>query len=381
MQTSLTDNNIEILIAEDSPAQAEPLRYFLELNDYRVTLANNGRHAINWLNDYRPSLVISDINLPEISGFELCQYIKSDERTRNIPVVLLTSLSDQQDVVGALSCGADSFVTKPYSEDYLLTHIKQILSDTPLRSSGRASVELLVNLAGKLDTITADCQQMLSLLLSTYEAAAQRNRELVQTQAELNSLNEHLEELVAERTASLSAEIVMREHLQNELHALSWSDELTGLNNRRGFMVLAEQYWRLAVRTKRDFTLLYMDLDNFKYINDTFGHAQGDRALQAVARVLGQIFRDSDILARFGGDEFTVLCTDCDLASAQAAATRLRETLEQAHANSAVVYNLTPSVGLAHFNAKNRSSIRDLLAQADADMYAHKLKSQGGGRR
>jgi two-component system, cell cycle response regulator len=365
----------EILAVEDSPTQAQELKYILELHGYRVTLARNGVQALSYLNGYKPALVISDINMPEMNGYEFCQKLKTAEATRLIPVILLTSLADIDDVIEGLVCGAHSFITKPYSKNYLLRHIEETLLDTNFDSAGRDTVEVKVNLGGKPRTITTDCQQMLSLLFSVYKAAIHRNKELLDSQEALSLFNEHLELLVEERTAALSSEIVERERLQTVLQALSLNDELTGLNNRRGFMTLAEQHLKLAVRARQDFTLMYMDLDNFKHINDTFGHAQGDQALRTVARVLEQTFRDSDILARFGGDEFTVLCTECDLASGQAAVLRLKAGLKQEVAEAAGLYNLSSSVGLAHFNANSPTSIKELLALADAEMYNNKLRA------
>jgi len=368
-------------VVEDSPTQAQSLKYMLEAQGYGVALASNGRQALAYVSGFKPALVISDIHMPELNGYKLCEHLKADEATRLIPVILLTSLSDVEDVLEALVCGADSFISKPYSKDYLLSHIKQTLAVKLLRPDSLARIEVNINLAGRERVITADWKQILSLLLSTYHAAAHRNSELREMQEELSLLNEHLEGLVEERTAALSSEILERERLQVELQAQSICDELTGLNNRRGFMTLAEQHWRLALRARQDFALLYVDLNDFKKINDTLGHAQGDQALRDVARVLEQTFRDSDILARFGGDEFTVLFTDCDLPSARQATGRLKENLTLATVNGATRYSLSSSVGLAHFNPDNQATISDLLAQADADMYTHKPQSpERGGR-
>jgi CheY-like chemotaxis protein len=209
-----TEDTVEILAVDDSPTQVERLRYILEQRGYRVTVANDGRQALACLNGKKPALVISDIVMPEMNGYQLCQRIKAEEHTRDIPVILLTSLSDPADVLEGLACGAASFITKPYSEDYLLAHVERTLADRSSRPSGRADVDVEIPLAGKSRIITVDPQQMLSLLLSTYEAAIHRNAELVQTQDELNSLNEHLEDLVEERTAALSAEIAERKRVE-----------------------------------------------------------------------------------------------------------------------------------------------------------------------
>ncbi len=216
------ENRLEILIVEDSPTQAEKLRFLLERQAYRVLFARDGKQALAILKETRPDLVISDIIMPEMNGFELCRRIKTDENTRLIPVVLLTSLSDLQDVVESLACGADSFMTKPYSEDYLLKHVEQTVTNQPEVLSNRAGVEVEILLMDTNHVITAEPQQMLNLLLSTYEAAVHRNTELVQTQNELSSLNEHLEDLVERRTDALSAEVTARKQAEEEIrHRLS----------------------------------------------------------------------------------------------------------------------------------------------------------------
>jgi response regulator RpfG family c-di-GMP phosphodiesterase/putative methionine-R-sulfoxide reductase with GAF domain len=212
-----TSEAIEILIAEDSLTQAEALKYILEKQGYQVVHARDGQQALGLLGEHSPALVISDITMPEMNGYELCQHIKADTGNYDIPVILLTALSDKQDVVEGLACGADSFITKPYSENSLLTHIEEILA-RPLRPrSERAYVDLSIIVAGKTRTITADPQLVLSLGLSTYEAAIQRNRELVQAQDALSLLNEQLEDKVETRTAALSAEIAERQRMEEEV--------------------------------------------------------------------------------------------------------------------------------------------------------------------
>src|ERR1039458_4872075 len=109
-------NDEDILIVEDSPTQTEHLRHILEQNDYQVRIATDGREALGVMADWKPSLIISDIVMPEMDGFELCRRIKSDQRYRDIPVVLLTALDDPHDVIKALECGADNFISKPYDE-------------------------------------------------------------------------------------------------------------------------------------------------------------------------------------------------------------------------------------------------------------------------
>jgi len=202
---------IEILVAEDSATQAERLCHLLEEQGYRVTLVGDGR----------PALVISDINMPEMNGYELCQKIKSDARWQGIPVILLTSLSDAADVLDGLACGADSFITKPYSNDYLLARVERTLVDASAFGQPMAGSLLEIPIPGQNRMVTADPRRMVSLLISTYEAAVYRNTELVETQAALRELNEHLEDLVAERTAVLTAEISVRQLAEGKIRYLA----------------------------------------------------------------------------------------------------------------------------------------------------------------
>ncbi len=368
----------EILAVEDSPTQAEELKHILEQQGYGVTIVRDGQAALTYLSEYRPDLVISDINMPTLNGYQLCQRLKLHADTWLIPVMLLTVLSTIEDVFEGLACGADSFITKPYSKAYLLGQVHQMLTDPSLRPGGRPEVEITFALAGQARVITADPQRMVSLLASICAAATHRNTELVETQDTLRLLNANLEELVEARTAVLSTEIIGRERLQAELQALSLRDELTGLYNRRGFMTLAEQHWRLALRLQQSFAVLYVDVDNFKQINDTFGHAQGDLALPAIARVLEDTFRDSDILARFGGDEFVALLTNCSAVAARAALVRLQTRLDRSNANGTERYQIALSVGLALFEPDRPVGLAALLDEADAQMYLQKRSSQEG---
>jgi YesN/AraC family two-component response regulator len=180
-------------------------------------VANDGKEAIGMILEHSPSLVITDIVMPEMNGYELCKEMKSREKTMSIPVILLTSFSRSEDVMEGIACGADNFLTKPFREDYLVSHIEQILSDREIQKSETIKVELEVLVGGKKRVITVDHQQILTLLIATYEAAVQRNDELLKAQNDLKQLNERLEELVTERTAELSAEIAIRKSTEEEL--------------------------------------------------------------------------------------------------------------------------------------------------------------------
>jgi signal transduction histidine kinase/DNA-binding response OmpR family regulator len=179
------DEQIEILVVEDSRTQAEQLRGLLEGQGYRVTVASNGREALAAIGERRPRLVISDVVMPEMDGYTLCQHIKGDESLRSTPVLLVTSLSSPHDIIRGLECGADNFLRKPYDEEHLLSRVGAILANQRLRASQKARIGVEVSLRGQTHFITAERQQILDLLISTYEDAVHLNEELQSKQKEL----------------------------------------------------------------------------------------------------------------------------------------------------------------------------------------------------
>ena len=208
---------IKILIVEDSPTQAGRLKYLLEMNGHTVTVAGSGKEALSALHSQKPALVISDIIMPEMDGYQLCKEIKADEKLKDIPVILLTALSDPKDVLRGLECNADNFITKPYDEKYLLSRIHYILINRELRKSEKMQLGVEVFFSGQKFLITSERQQILDLLLSTYETAVQQNIELARIRDELKSLNEQLEQKVEERTAMLKVEIEERKKIEMDL--------------------------------------------------------------------------------------------------------------------------------------------------------------------
>jgi signal transduction histidine kinase len=183
----------EILVVEDSPTQAAHLRHILEKHGFHVSVAVNGREALAVAAETRPALILTDVIMPEMDGYELCSRIKGDERFRDSIVILLTSLSDPADVIRGLECGADNFITKPYTEEYLLSRIVNMQLERQQRTSPEGTNGLEMFFDCRKFQITADRRQVLNLLLSTYEAAIQKNRELIRARDELNDLNARLE--------------------------------------------------------------------------------------------------------------------------------------------------------------------------------------------
>ena len=167
-------------------------------------------------------------------------------------------------------------------------------------------------------------------------------------------------------------DITKRKGMEEEIRKLSLTDELTGLYNRRGFTLLAEQELKLACRVKRNLLLFFCDVDDLKTINDSHGHAQGDLALKDISTILKKTFRETDIIARLGGDEFVVLDVDASMENAELLATRLQAVLEAHNRQAHQPYKLSISLGIALFDPETPCPLNDLIAQADALMYAQK---------
>ncbi|MET1077657.1 MAG: EAL domain-containing protein [Pseudomonas sp.] len=179
----------DILIVEDSPTQAVELQFLLEAAGCKVRVAGNGVEALACVAEQRPTVIISDIVMPEMDGYELCRQLKAREQTRSIPVILVTSLADARDVVHGLASGADNFIVKPYDHKYLLSRIRYFLVNMEFRSHERVQMGVEVVLEGERHFITAGRQQILDLLISTYEQGVRLNHELQAKHDELEKSN------------------------------------------------------------------------------------------------------------------------------------------------------------------------------------------------
>jgi diguanylate cyclase (GGDEF)-like protein len=158
-----------------------------------------------------------------------------------------------------------------------------------------------------------------------------------------------------------------------KMRKLALNDVLTGLYNRRGFLIFSEKLLRLSNRMQRGLILIYADLDNFKQINDELGHEAGDRALVCIANVLKETFRSSDVVGRVGGDEFAILALEAKAESLDALRKRLKENLKRTKYNVDSIHKLTFSLGVIYYNPEKPKTIEELLRKADTLMYEEKF--------
>lgn len=302
---------INILIVDDTPDNLRLLTKILESQGYIVRKSLNGRMALQGVQRHPPHLILLDINMPDMNGYEICQKLKESEITAQIPVIFVSALERLEDKVRAFELGGVDYITKPFQEQEVLVRVKN---------------QLLIQ---------------------------QQHQQLIEQ-------NQRLEQEIKER---LKAEAEVRQ--------LSLTDELTGLYNRRGFFLLAQQQLKLAQRTNTNCSLIFADLDGLKIINDTHGHELGDRTIVDAGQILRQTFRDADILARFGGDEFTLFLLGEESYPNDFKA-RLQTNIDFFNQNANRVYKLSMSLGVQPCNIKDNFSIEDWIAKADKLMYAHK---------
>ena len=174
----------------------------------------------------------------------------------------------------------------------------------------------------------------------------------------------------------LVKEIAERKRMEEKLYALSVRDELTGLYNRRGFFTLVEQEFKQANRTKTGIMFLYADMDNLKEINDTYGHHEGDKAISEVARILGSTFREADIIARVGGDEFVAVPVGTTGDAVNIISDRINRNIEAFNSERNRGYNLSLSFGIVSYRPNSRTTIDELLSQGDKLMYEQKRQKR-----
>ncbi|MBI5756262.1 MAG: response regulator [Nitrospirae bacterium] len=199
------DRQVRILVVEDSPTQAEQIKYLLEERGYTVLIASDGREGLKAARETMPTIIISDILMPVMDGYELAYEIKHDEGLKHIPVILITSLMDRKEVLRKASVVADGYFTKPFDDKYLLEKVEALISASTHADEGKDLKGVDVTFGGEHYVIASGRHQILNFLLSIYENAVQQNQDLILMQRELQALNEQLEEKVLERTQELEA--------------------------------------------------------------------------------------------------------------------------------------------------------------------------------
>jgi two-component system, cell cycle response regulator len=303
----------KILLIEDNPIQAKQVKRMLEESGYDILHAKDGITGLKMVTSINPDVVILDVVLPDISGHEVCRWIKLREETRGIPVVMLTVKGTLEEKVAGLQLGADDYLPKPFNESELNARIY----------------------------------------------ASLRTKEF---QEELKKKNLQLEELL------------------KKVEVMAITDPGTGLYNRRRFQDALQHEFSRAKRYNERLSLMIIDIDHFKIVNDTFGHQVGDGVLAEIAEVITKQFREVDLVARYGGEEFAVLLPQSSVTDATIPANRLLTEVEN-YSFKCLEGNkrkITVSIGLTGLPDPELNTEDQLVHCADVALY--KAKRNGRNR-
>ncbi len=260
--------NHKILIVDD---MAENIRILNEIlkSDYMVIFAMTGKKALDLAISQKPDLILLDVMMPELNGYEVCAELKGNPVTSEIPIIFISAMHEVEDETKGLNLGAVDYIVKPVSPSIVNARVKNHLK-------------------------------------------------LQQTIRDLKAANKKIEE--------------QRDDLEKTLEQVSYlsrTDMLTGLSNRRDILEKIDDETSRGKRTKNSFSIIIMDIDNFKFINDRYGHDCGDFVLRRIADILKSLSRAHDTPSRWGGEEFLILLPDTDSAGAQIHAERIRVELEK----------------------------------------------------
>jgi diguanylate cyclase (GGDEF)-like protein len=308
---------LRILIVEDDPIVAELLVAWLrDVCGYTVMVATNGQEALAVAMDYLPHVVISDWLMPVMDGLDLCKALRSSEWGENIYVLMLTSVGDENELYRAFDAGVDDYLVKPVNTRALSSRLKAAWRYVRLRDAWERDHSRLTTAA-----------------------------------AELALTNRRLQE------AALS-------------------DPLTGLANRRAGLTVLSQAWSASVRYGHPLSVIMIDIDHFKSINDVHGHAAGDMVLQQVSQSLRATARKEDSVCRWGGEEFLMICPSVGMQECSLFAERLRKLVEQIRVQvEGKVIQITISAGVSFWTPESKH-VEQMLGQADVALY----EAKNGGR-
>ncbi|MBE9143394.1 diguanylate cyclase domain-containing protein [Planktothrix mougeotii] len=322
-----------ILLVDDKPDNLRLLSTMLMEHQYEVRRVTKGVMALKTAKAAPPDLIVLDIKLPDLDGYEVCQALKSDPMTAEIPIIFISALDNVLDKVKAFSVGGVDYITKPFQVEEVLVRVKNHL------------------------TLRIQHQQLLEQnerLQQEIKARKQIEIALKESQSELQKLNQELQRLA---------------HL----------DGLTQTANRRQFDHYLQQKWMQLCGEQKPLALIMCDVDYFKSYNDTYGHQAGDDCLRAIAQAISQaIPRTTDLVARYGGEEFAVILPETDILEAEIIAQTIQkkvQSLKLVHDQSQVSPYITLSLGITCLIPHCQSSPSLLIEWADRALY--QAKKQG----
>lgn len=413
-----------VLVVDDTPANLTLMRNILEPEHYKVLLATSGEQALGLLHKILPDLILLDIMMPGLDGFETIRQIKALPGGQDIPVIFVTAKSEVEDIVRGFELGAVDYITKPIQRLETLartrTHLKlqHLLRIERMHSEQiRAIIDnisdcvLVVNQLGAIVSANPATEHLFGF---AEEQLCQKNMaELLDyngpTAGFIDILRDpkhpdpwwHHPQGQSRSNNRFPIEISVREMVTDErrfvvviqdislhrneidlLHHLSETDPLTNINNRRHFEILLAQSWRQCQRNQQPYSLVFIDIDHFKDFNDHYGHQEGDNCLQQVANALQNgLPRAVDSVSRYGGEEFVVILSDTTADGAMTVAESLRAKVEALNIPHGYSNHgqITISLGIAtcRFDQADPGirNAKALLKMADNALYM--AKSEG----
>jgi len=404
-----------IMVVEDEGITALKIKSSLgEMGYYVTSTVFSGEEAIEKAEQDKPDLVLMDIVLNgKMDGIETAGHIRS---CFNIPVVYLTAHSHKTLLERIKETEPFGYIVKPYDERELRIVVDIALYKHEMEGRLRESEERFHTLFEQasdsiviFDAMTVGLTQFNRKACENLGYTREEFRNLKLSDIEVaecpDSISSHMRKIKTKGSATFETkhrtkdgrirdvlvsatvinirekdfiqctwiDITERKMIEDRIKEAAITDDLTGLLNRRGFLAFASQQYKLADRTKKPMSLLYLDIDGLKTINDELGHKAGDNALIDAADILKKSFRESDIIGRIGGDEFAVLLTEPSESDIEhVVVVHLRKKLNEFNMQSGRNYELLLSMGIAHYDPYRPCSIEEVLMRADDLMYEDK---------
>lgn len=312
----------DILVVDDTHDNLRLLSKLLMEQGYYVRPVSDGRRAISAIQEQLPDLILLDIMMPGMDGYEVCQHLQADELTRSIPIIFISALNETFDKVKAFSIGGRDYISKPFEENEVLARVKTHLE-----------------------------------LKRSQEALVSNINELKRTNEVLEKINKELEET------------------RNELVLAATTDPLTNIYNRRKFIELMEIESARFNRNGLPFSLVLADIDNFKIFNDRHGHSCGDFILVSIAKIIQKILRTQDSLARWGGEEFIMLLPDTSIEDGYNVAEKIRKEIASAIFEY-IDKKLTVTMTFGLSEIAPSMTLSTLINEADKALYEGKDRSR-----
>ena len=327
-------NPSDILVVDDYLDNLRVLTAILVEQGYRVRKAINGQLALATIEVQVPDLILLDIQLPDINGYDLCRQIKANPRTHAIPILIISIHDQAEDIVRAFSEGAVDYIKKPFQPEEVIVRVKTQL-----------------------------------MIRNLYNQLEHQNRALFEKNHQLQSEVEHR----IQTEESLKAANL-------KLEKLAFIDGLTELGNRRYFDEQLPRIWRQMARNKQCISLILCDLDYFKIYNDTYGHPAGDICLKQVAHGINRALkRPGDAVFRYGGEEFVIILPETSLEGAIQVTKNIQlevEQLHHLHNNFSIYKKTTLSFGISSQYPEPNTSPTSLIIQADQALYEAKMQGR-----